>query len=560
MDNSLNSKNSIRRGFCLLGCILFIAAFTVLFFSSIAILEIGGLEDNMEWFVENHQTQLVGSALTDIKQMMWVVLFVSGVFVPLSLALSVSTVGSKTPDGKVKLNWFDKIFVDVQVLAGLGACLLVIPSAALLTTWMRDHRIAYEIIREALPDSAETAIEQIGSPVWSSSSYFDPPSWVLLAGGLMVAAFAAAVGLVFLLSLVKKLKNREFLKYTIAGSIFSYIYTSAVSTRHTFALVISVLVIGAFVAGTQYGLLLIIPLIFVFIPPLLKKYQEVKNGIKELSEGNLGYKVPVTGKTDLDEMAEAVNSISNAQQIAIANELKNQRLKTDLISNVSHDLRTPLTSMVTYIDLLKKEGLQSENAPKYVEIISEKTERLQKLTEDLFEAAKASSGDIPVDMDRIELSSIVSQALAELEDNFTSNDINLVVNDFPENTFVMADGRLLYRVIENLFVNVSKYTQQGTRAYLSIIDNVSSVSLEIKNISRDALNIDPSELMERFKRGDSSRNTDGSGLGLAIAKDLTSLMDGKLEIKIDGDLFKATVTLLKPTGNYQPPQPQESAQ
>ncbi len=559
MDNSLNSKNSIRRGFCLLGCILFIAAFTVLFFSAIAILEISDLEDAMSWFAYEYKTEMVDSALNNIKEIIWLAIFLSGILLLLSLVLSIAKCGVKTEDNKIRLSWFDKIFVDIQILAGLGACLLIIPSAALLSAWIRDYHARDAIIVQSLPSAAEAAIEQFSSPAWSSSYHFYP-SWVLLAGGLMVAAFAAAVGLVFLLSLVKKLKNREFLKYTIAGSIFSYIYTSAVSTRHTFALVISVLVIGAFIAGTQYGLLLIIPLIFVFIPPLLKKYQEVKNGIKELSNGNLGYKVPVTGKTDLDEMAEAVNSISNAQQIAIANELKNQRLKTDLISNVSHDLRTPLTSMVTYIDLLKKEGLQSENAPKYVEIISEKTERLQKLTEDLFEAAKASSGDIPVDMDRIELSSIVSQALAELEDNFTSNNINLVVNDFPENTFVMADGRLLYRVIENLFVNVSKYTQQGTRAYLSIIDNVSSVSLEIKNISRDALNIEPSELMERFKRGDSSRNTDGSGLGLAIAKDLTSLMDGKLEIKIDGDLFKATVTLLKPTGTYQPPQQQESAQ
>ena len=231
--------------------------------------------------------------------------------------------------------------------------------------------------------------------------------------------------------------------------------------------------------------------------------------------------------------------------MAVQNELKNQRLKTDLISNVSHDLRTPLTSMVSYVDLLKTEGLDSENAPSYLTIIDEKTRRLQKLTEDLFEAAKASSGSIPVDIVKIEMSSIVNQAMAELEERLAANELDVIYTNKAEAIYVMADGQLLWRVIENLLTNVSKYALPKSRVYLDIREDEQMIYLDVKNISKDRLNISADELMERFKRGDESRNTEGSGLGLSIAKDLTFLMHGKFSIIIDGDLFKATVALQK---------------
>ena len=199
--------------------------------------------------------------------------------------------------------------------------------------------------------------------------------------------------------------------------------------------------------------------------------------------------------------------------------------------------------MVSYVDLLKKEGLDSENAPEYLRIIDEKTSRLQKLTEDLFEAAKASSGDIPVNMERIEMISIANQALAELEENLAQNNIDVVFTPKLESAYVMADGQLLWRVIENLLTNVSKYALPGSRAYVDISQESDKIRLEVKNMSRDQLNISADELMERFKRGDESRNTEGSGLGLAIARDLTNLMNGSFDILIDGDLFKATVEL-----------------
>ena len=214
---------------------------------------------------------------------------------------------------------------------------------------------------------------------------------------------------------------------------------------------------------------------------------------------------------------------------------------------MSHDLKPPLTSMVSYIDLLKTEGLDSPNADSYLEIIDEKTQRLKVLTEDLFEAAKASSGAIPVHMDSIDLYALVSQSLGEMDQKLSARGLSVIVKNELESeggVRVKADGQLLWRVIENLLGNVSKYALEGSRVYVNISSpEDSNVMLEIKNISGEQLNISAEELMERFTRGDASRNTEGSGLGLAIAKDLTKLMNGEFKLTVDGDLFKAGVLL-----------------
>ena len=303
--------------------------------------------------------------------------------------------------------------------------------------------------------------------------------------------------------------------------------------------------------------------------------------MRQTAGGNVG---------ELGRLAADINEISQASNLAVQNELKNQRMKTELISNVSHDLKTPLTSMVSYIDLMKQEGLDSPHAPEYLEILDEKTQRLKVLTENLFEAAKASSGAIPVHMETIDLGSLVSQSLGEMSERLTAQKLDIIVENhcaqgpdvagmqdaeggvLSAGPRVMADGQLLWRVIENLLSNVSKYALPGSRVYLDISSvnrkagsaagttasagcSTSAgtasagaaangfVLLEVKNISRDRLNISADELMERFKRGDESRNTEGSGLGLAIARDLTKLMNGVFEITVDGDLFKASVLL-----------------
>lgn len=290
-------------------------------------------------------------------------------------------------------------------------------------------------------------------------------------------------------------------------------------------------------------------LILVLAPRWVRKYEEIRKGVNEVKNGNLTYKISVSGEGELDKLAADINEISAASSIAIQNELKNQRLKTDLISNVSHDLKTPLTSIITYIDLLKTEGLDSENAEQYLEVLDQKSMRLKKLTEDLFDAAKASSGAIPVRLETVDLLSLINQGLGEMAAGIEASGLDFIINAKQEKYYVRADGQLLWRVVENLLWNVLKYALPGSRVYIDLRESAgingkdAQVFLEIKNISKTGLNINAEELMERFTRGDESRTTEGSGLGLAIAKDLVVLQNGWFEIKIDGDLFKAVVML-----------------
>jgi signal transduction histidine kinase len=317
-----------------------------------------------------------------------------------------------------------------------------------------------------------------------------------------------------------------------------------------------------------FCLFVIVILALYFSVKWAKRYDELKRGADEIASGNLSYKIPVpdSAKSEFERLSRKINEIGGATESAIQSELKNQRLKTDLISNVSHDLKTPLTSIITYTDLLKKEGPDSPNAEDYLKVIDEKSRRLKKLTEDLFEAAKASSGAMPVRRDKIDLLSLINQELVELSDGLVGIDLKVVIGAEKEHYYVNADSQLLWRVVDNLLNNVRKYALPGSRVYIDLKEHGSATgtaaattgatattaganairtatSLEIKNTSAAMLNIPADELMERFRRGDESRATEGSGLGLSIAKDLTHLMNGRFEIKIDGDLFKATVIL-----------------
>ena len=240
-------------------------------------------------------------------------------------------------------------------------------------------------------------------------------------------------------------------------------------------------------------------------------------------------------------MADYINHIGEGLDAAVENSLKNERMKTELITNVSHDIKTPLTSIINYIDLLKRENPEDPKIRGYLEVLENKAQRLKVLTEDVVEASKASTGNITLEMTELNFVELINQVIGEFEEKFEERNLQMVVHFDEEEANICADGRRLWRVLENVFGNVSKYAMENTRVYVDMNVNRPNVRLSLKNISAQPLNITADELTERFIRGDISRNTEGSGLGLSIAKDLVQLQGGTFNLYLDGDLFKVTI-------------------
>jgi signal transduction histidine kinase len=274
------------------------------------------------------------------------------------------------------------------------------------------------------------------------------------------------------------------------------------------------------------------------------KLNKVERGAKAAS-GVSRETIAVTGG-ELGSIAASINSISDGIYDAVYERMKSDRLKTELITNISHDIRTPLTSLITYTDLLKNEGLDNARAPEYLDILIQKSARLKNLTDDLFEASKAASGNIDVHLDDIDLADFVRQYFGESDEKVRSSGLDFRLN-LPEHAKVRADGKLLWRIADNLLTNAMNYSLSGSRVYVDIVAEIVAENeffrLDIKNISSNPLNVEPAELFERFKRGDESRTGDGSGLGLSIAQSFAQAQGGQLVVSIDGDLFKASMHL-----------------
>lgn len=272
---------------------------------------------------------------------------------------------------------------------------------------------------------------------------------------------------------------------------------------------------------------------------MIKQMRTLSAAGQAMANGDLSYCVDTSGmKREFREHGENLNSIGRGMAIAVNERMKSERFKTELITNVSHDLKTPLTSIVTYIDLLQKEDIQDEKAKEYIDTIARQSKKLKKLTEDLIDASKASSGALNVNMERVNISELLRQSSAEYGERMEAVNITPVVNMPEEDIYVRADGRLLWRVVENLLQNICKHGMPGTRAYLEARTENGRAVVSFKNISQQQLNIPVEELLERFVQGDESRSKGGSGLGLNIAESLTELMKGKLKLSLDGDLFK----------------------
>ena len=273
---------------------------------------------------------------------------------------------------------------------------------------------------------------------------------------------------------------------------------------------------------------------------------EIQEAIEAIASGALDTKLNVEEFHGQErELAGAVNNIRAGLSDAIMDRIRNERMKADLITNVSHDIKTPLTSIVNYVDLLKRENLENENARHYIRILDEKSQRLKQLTEDLVEASKISSGNIKLDIQTIDLVELLYQTGGEFNERFEARDLTIVTKLPHNSVMIKADGRQLYRAIENLYTNAAKYALENTRVYVELDVDKDHAIFTIKNVSKTPLVAQEEggkDLTARFVRGEESRTTEGSGLGLSIAKNLTNLMGGEFDITVDGDLFVATIT------------------
>lgn len=283
--------------------------------------------------------------------------------------------------------------------------------------------------------------------------------------------------------------------------------------------------------------------LFILIMSKAGYLNKVLTHTEELAAGNLGANIPVKGKSAIARHAANINDLRTAVNVSNKEQAKSERLKTELITNVSHDLRTPLTSIITYTELLKTPDLDQEDRASYIEILDRKSKRLKVLIDDLFEATKMASGNIELHKEKVDINQLLQQALAEHNEALSQSSLQLRVTQPDHSIYVYVDGQKLWRVFDNLIGNILKYALENTRVYISVKADQNQVVLLFKNITKYELGDDQGELFERFKRGDQSRHTEGSGLGLAIAKSIIDLHGGSLEIDVDGDLFKVTITL-----------------
>ena len=294
--------------------------------------------------------------------------------------------------------------------------------------------------------------------------------------------------------------------------------------------------------GIVVGIILTIIYIIMLIKDLVY-LDKIMVGAKAAVEGKLNYKIEEKGRGHLRELAHDINNIKEGLRKSVENEMKSENMKTELITNVSHDLKTPLTSIINYIDLLKRENIEPENARDYVSILDKKSQRLKVLIEDLFEASKAASGAMELNIARIDIGQLLKQALGENDERFKDSKLEVKLNVPDDKVFINGDGKRLYRVFENLLSNIVKYSLSNTRVYIDMFKENDEVIIVMKNISAYELSFDTNEITNRFKRGDASRSTEGSGLGLAIAKSIVELHNGSFKIEADGDLFKSIIKL-----------------
>ena len=445
------------------------------------------------------------------------------------------TAGRRPEDEEIHLNGFDRWYTEIAAGTVIGIWLAgTIISGTLIanSSLGYSHVVVTVIVICLICGTYTMAWFLIGYPslvrrikagtLWKNSLIRKVLKWIGKCSGKL-ADFARAFSR----------NTAEKIKVLLVGGAFLFL---------------QFLIIGCVFSGAGVFLLALMAVdvaVMIFAIRKADGLDLIMDGLKKISDGELQYKIKtdtLTGKQKV--MAEYINNIGSGLDAAVENSLKKERMQTELITNVSHDLKTPLTSIINYVDLMKRENPTDPKIQEYLRILDEKSQRLKVLTEDVVEASKASTGNIKLEMNDIDFVEMVQQVIGEFEEKFQEKNLTMMVHFTDEPSIIYADGQRMWRVLENVFGNVVKYAMEGTRVYAEISNRNKKVTFSLKNISAQPLNISADELTERFIRGDVARNTEGSGLGLSIAKSLTELQGGEFKLYLDGDLFKVMITFV----------------
>lgn len=471
-------------------------------------------------------------------------MLIFGILFLISIVWIAMTAGRKPEDNEVHLTAFDRCKTEIAavliigVWLGVTLLLLGLASTIFLTT---DGELSYYGSR---------LLERMDMNVYSSLTgttlrFLDVLAaffYGLFSFGCFFAGYA---------SLVKRLKAKTLWKGSLLRAVL--VFGNEVFEARALPARAAVLLTAFLVCQWAAILWRSLPLVILaaaadvaavwFVLNLAAAKKRIKEGIEEIASGNMSYQIDTDGIRGGDKvLAEKVNDIGTGLNKAVDEAMRNERLKTDLITNVSHDIKTPLTSIINYVDILKRENIQDERIRGYLDILESKAQRLKTLTEDVVEASKVSSGNISLEFMDVNLTEMIQQTEGEFTEKFAARNLMVVMNLPEEPAVIRVDGRRMWRVLENIFNNAVKYAMSGTRVYADLRVGEEKVEFSLKNVSEQQLNISADELTERFIRGDISRSTEGSGLGLSIAKSLTVMQGGTFDLYLDGDLFRVNIS------------------
>lgn len=460
------------------------------------------------------------------------IMVISVVSLVLALAgLVILTIGAgrNNEDEKVHLNFLDRWYT--EIVAGMIFMIWLLGTSVIVQTMdFEDIRMVWKV----------TGFSILG--IWCGGWFLT--GWLSLVRRIKARSLWRDSLLRHVLILVRKCFSKcSDLVVFLGGNMISRVKIILLFGIFVFLqFMFSVMTVNG---GSAFAFLLLIVMDCAVLYYLVKKAwgrEQIIAGLKKITDGELQYKIPTEKLSgEQEQVADYINHIGEGLDATVENSLKNERMKTELITNVSHDIKTPLTSIINYVDLLKRENPEDPKIRGYLEVLENKAQRLKVLTEDVVEASKASTGNITLEMTDLNFVELVHQVIGEFEEKFEERNLTMVVHFDEEEAIICADGRRLWRVLENVFGNASKYAMENTRVYVDVKVDRPNVQLSLKNISAQPLNISADELTERFIRGDVSRNTEGSGLGLSIAKDLVQLQGGEFKLYLDGDLFKVTI-------------------